>query len=60
MEKLIKVREFVERTGVPTDNVRRWFRGGELRGIQPGGKRRSIFIFESEIDRLLGKTEEPR
>ena len=60
MNKLVRVRDFSERTGVSVDNLRRWFREGHLRGVQPGGKKRGIYIFESEIDRLLGNTEEQK
>lgn len=56
MDKLIKVRDFVARTGVPVGNVHRWFHQGVIRGVQPGGHKRLIMIFESEVDRLLGSS----
>lgn len=55
-DRLVKLRDFSERTGVATENLRRWFHDDELRGVQPGGKNRGIYIYESEINRLLGNT----
>lgn len=60
MGKLVKLRDFSARTGIPVNNLRRWFQAGELRGVQPGGKKRGIYVFESEINRLLGNTEDTK
>jgi excisionase family DNA binding protein len=53
-EKMLKVAEVAERARVDPETVRRWLRGGALRGVRIGPGRGSYRVPESEVDRMLG------
>lgn len=60
MEKLIKVREFSERTGMSREDIYRYIKSGVIRAAQPGGKRALKWIPESEVERILSQAGDAR
>jgi excisionase family DNA binding protein len=58
-EKMLKVAEVAERARVDPETVRRWLRGGALRGVRIGPGRGSYRVPESEVDRMLGVEPDP-
>lgn len=59
MAKLIKLKVFLERTGIDRLTAYRLIRRGELRAIQPSGRRKSDwYVLDSEIDRMLDAAEQ--
>ena len=57
-ERLLTVREVADRLRSSPETVRRWLRGGKLRGFRLGGTKLGYRIPEQELERLLHFTDQ--
>lgn len=55
MEKAIRAKEVASRTGLPISAIRRYIQDGIIKSAQIGGKGTSIWILESEAEKLLAR-----
>lgn len=51
-ERLMTVQEVAQRLRVHPDTLRRWLRGGRIRGVMMGGRSGGYRIKESEVARI--------
>jgi excisionase family DNA binding protein len=51
-ERLLTVQEVSDRLRVHPDTLRRWLRGGRIRGVMMGGRSGGYRIKESEVARV--------
>ena len=59
-ERMLKIQEVADIARVNPETVRRWLRGGELRGVRIGAGRGSYRVPESEVERMLRLPERER
>lgn len=59
VEPLLTVPEVAQRLRVSEVTVRRWLRGGRLRGVQPAGAGGNHRIPESELRRIGAVPSDP-
>lgn len=59
-ERLMTVEQVAEEMQVSEETVRRWLRGGRLRGFQPGGTKIGWRIPASEVRRFVSQQMPPR
>lgn len=57
VEKVIRIKDVADRTGLPVWAVRQYVREGVIKSGQPGGKNRAVWIPEGEADRLRALLE---
>jgi excisionase family DNA binding protein len=50
---LLTVEQVAERLQVHPETVRRWLRGGRLRGVRLGGSKLGYRISEDELERFI-------
>ena len=55
---MLTVQQVAERLGAHEETIRRWIKQKKLRAVMPGGQKLGYRIPASEVERLLGGTDE--